>query len=291
MPRTRPWEVTDELWEHVQPLIPPAPSHAKGGRPRLSDRRAFEATVYVLRTGIQWNALPRELGANSTIHDRFQEWEQAGFFKALWQAGLSEYDDLVGIEWEWQAADGVMTKAPFGTAATGANPTDRGKRGTKRSLLTDGAGIPLALVVDGANRHDVKLRSRHPRWSRHQPTRANGRAATASVPGCRLRLHSSIQGTARAALPATRPQSGGRETRKRVHPWGSCSSLGCGTQSFLDQSLPPAPGAMGKESGELSGFSSSRLCPTYLCQDSGFRISFKSSMAQISSMINTCLDI
>ena len=146
MPRTRPWEVSDELWEQVRPLIPPAPSHAKGGRPRLDDRRAFEAIVYVLRTGIQWNALPRELGASSTVHDRFQEWEQAGFFKALWQAGLSEYDDLVGIQWEWHAA-------------TGANPTDRGKRGTKRSLLTDGAGIPLALVVDGANRHDVKLLS------------------------------------------------------------------------------------------------------------------------------------
>src|SRR5437763_12828041 len=52
-----------------------------------------------------------------------------------------------------------MTKAPFGNAATGANPTDRGKLGTKRSLLTDGAGIPLALVIDGANRHDVKLLS------------------------------------------------------------------------------------------------------------------------------------
>ena len=72
---------------------------------------------------------------------------------------LSEYDDLKGIQWEWQAVDGVMTKAPFAGAATGANPTDRGKQGTKRSLLTDGVGIPLALVVDGANRHDVKLLS------------------------------------------------------------------------------------------------------------------------------------
>jgi hypothetical protein len=35
MPRTRPWEVSDELWERVQPLIPPTPSHAKGGRPRF----------------------------------------------------------------------------------------------------------------------------------------------------------------------------------------------------------------------------------------------------------------
>jgi len=63
---------------------------------------------------------------------------------------------LQGIQWEWQAVDGVMTKAPFGKAATGANPTDRGKSGVKRSLLTDGAEIPLAIVIDGANHHDEK---------------------------------------------------------------------------------------------------------------------------------------
>ena len=58
--------------------------------------RPFCAIVYVLRTGIQWNALPKEAGASSTVHDRLQEWERAGFFRALWQAGLSEYDELVG---------------------------------------------------------------------------------------------------------------------------------------------------------------------------------------------------
>ena len=47
--------------------------------------------------------------------------------------------------------------APFGKGATGPNPTDRAKAGVKRSLLTDGSGIPLAMVVDGANRHDSKL--------------------------------------------------------------------------------------------------------------------------------------
>lgn len=83
MARTYPWKVSDAFWEHVKPLLPAAPSHAKGGRPRMDDRRAFEAIVYVLRTGIQWNALPKEPGASSTVHDRFQEWEQAGVFKAL----------------------------------------------------------------------------------------------------------------------------------------------------------------------------------------------------------------
>jgi putative transposase len=157
MARTKPWMVSEEFWEKVQPLIPAAPSHARGGRPRMSERKAFEAMIYVLRTGIQWNALPRELGASSTVHERFQEWERAGFFERLWQVGLAEYEEMEGVEWEWQALDGVMTKAPLGKDATGKNPTDRAKIGTKRSLLTDGAGIPLAVVVDGANRHDSKL--------------------------------------------------------------------------------------------------------------------------------------
>jgi putative transposase len=113
MARTRPWEVSDELWDRVKPLIPPAPSHAKGGRPRMDDRKAFEAIIYVLRTGLQWNALPAELGASSTVHDRFQEWEQAGFFLRLWQAGLNEYDEIEEIQWEWQSVDGAMTSRPF----------------------------------------------------------------------------------------------------------------------------------------------------------------------------------
>ena len=157
MTRTKPWTVSDEFWEKVEPLIPPAPSHAEGGRTRMDDRKAFGAMIYVLRTGIQWNALPREMGASSTVHDRYQEWERLGFFEELWRAGLAEYDELEGIEWEWQALDGVMTKAPLGRGATGKNPTDRAKMGTKRSILTDAVGIPLAVAVEGANRHDSRL--------------------------------------------------------------------------------------------------------------------------------------
>lgn len=53
MPRTKPWTVTDEFWERVEALVPQASSHARGGRPRMPDRKAFEAMIYVLRTGIQ----------------------------------------------------------------------------------------------------------------------------------------------------------------------------------------------------------------------------------------------
>ena len=80
----------------------------------MDDRRAMSAIFYVLRTGCQWNALPRSLGASSTVHDRFQEWRKADVFKRMWIDGLSVYDKKAGIDWKWQAMDGTITKAPLG---------------------------------------------------------------------------------------------------------------------------------------------------------------------------------
>jgi putative transposase len=80
----------------------------------MDDRKAMTAIFFILRTGIQWKALPRSLGAASTVHDRFQYWQQQGVFRRLWEAGLQAYDEAKGIEWTWQAVDGAMTKAPLG---------------------------------------------------------------------------------------------------------------------------------------------------------------------------------
>jgi len=108
------YQISDALWEKIEPLLPPPKPKKKPGRPRMDDRKAMTAIFYVLRTGCQWKALPRSLGASSTVHDRFQEWREAGLFERMWQAGVTMYDELKGIEWEWQAMDGAMTKAPLG---------------------------------------------------------------------------------------------------------------------------------------------------------------------------------
>ena len=63
---------------------------------------------------------------------------------------------MKGLDWEWFSMDGAMTKAPLGGERTGKNPTDRGKLGAKRSLLTDANEVPVGLAVEGANRHDKK---------------------------------------------------------------------------------------------------------------------------------------
>jgi len=108
------YQISDELWERIESLLPPPKPKKKSGRPRMDDRKAMSAIFYVLRTGCQWQALPRSLGASSTVHDRFQEWRDAGVFLRMWQAGLREYDEVKGLDWEWQAMDGAMTKAPLG---------------------------------------------------------------------------------------------------------------------------------------------------------------------------------
>lgn len=151
------FRLPDAIWEQTKALLPVEPPKPKGGRPRNDDRHMMDAIFYVLRTGIQWKALPRSLGASSSVHDRFQQWQQAGGFRAMWVAGLMAYDSATGIDWTWQALDGAMTKAPLGGPATGPNPTDRAKSGTKRCLLTEGQGVPMALTVAGANRHDMKM--------------------------------------------------------------------------------------------------------------------------------------
>lgn len=108
------WELPEAVWQRMEPLIPPRKSQA--GRPQTVDRkRITEGSFYVLRTGIQWQACPRErLGPPSTVYDYFRPWVTAGVFGHLWAEALSVYDDLKGLEWTWQSVDGAMPKAPLG---------------------------------------------------------------------------------------------------------------------------------------------------------------------------------
>lgn len=144
----------ESLWLAVEPLLPLRLTKTGVGRKPKSDRQMFYAIYYVLRTGIQWKALPRCLGAASTVHDRFQQWVQAGVFYKLWRHGILELHVEGKLNWTFQSIDGCQTKAPLGGQSTGANPTDRGKQGVKRHLLTETHGLPVGLVVTGANRHD-----------------------------------------------------------------------------------------------------------------------------------------
>lgn len=154
MPQKKPAiiRLRAELWDRFSVLIPVIQGR---GRKPSNDKGCFEALLYLLRISAHWSELPREYPPKSTVHDALKRWSRFDVLEPLWAETLLEFDDLKGLEWEWLSADGVMTKAPLGGEATGKNPTDRGKSGTKRHTLTEGQGIPIALLVSGANIPDV----------------------------------------------------------------------------------------------------------------------------------------
>ena len=135
------WEFSDEFWAIAESLLirkdrdlnktyKRAPG---GGRPPLDLRKVFAGILYVLRTGIQWKALPKEqFGASSSIHRYFSFWTEKWVFHKLWKKWLAEYDEMKGITWEWQSADGSMGKSPLGKEDVGPNPTDRGKKWSQK---------------------------------------------------------------------------------------------------------------------------------------------------------------
>jgi len=127
------WRLPDELWQRMKPLLPRYKENPLGGRPRIDLRKIADGIFYVLRTGCQWKAAPHEYASGSTLHRYFQEWTQLKVFYRLWKASLLEYDELQGIEWNWQSVDGAMTKSPLGGEKNRQKP-DRSRQAGHQAI-------------------------------------------------------------------------------------------------------------------------------------------------------------
>jgi len=117
----------------------------------------FDKLIQVLVLGAAYERIADSSCSATTIRRRRDEWIDAGVFEELEQLCLEAYDKIVGLDLNDLSVDGCLVKAPCGGEAAGKSPVDRGKQGTKRSLLTDATGIPLGCVVAPANRHDSPL--------------------------------------------------------------------------------------------------------------------------------------
>lgn len=151
-----PSSIIEPLWDQFAALLPEREvAHPLGcHRPRIADRVVFDKLIQVLVFGVAYAKIADSTCSATTIRDRRDEWIAAGVFDALEQAALEGYDRIVGLDLQAVAVDGCIVKAPCGGEAAGRSPVDRGKQGTKRSLMVDGDGIPIGCVVTGANRGD-----------------------------------------------------------------------------------------------------------------------------------------
>lgn len=150
----------DALWSRIEPLLP-RPKRRRfryPGRKPLTPRQALTGILFVLRTGLRWNDLPRELGCGSGSRCRryLAAWHTARVWGRLHALLLAELDDAGKIDWSRAAVDGSHVRALGGGGRTGRSPVDRGRKGSKHHAVVDAHGVPLAATTTAANVPDVK---------------------------------------------------------------------------------------------------------------------------------------
>lgn len=116
------WRCPDELWDLIRPILAELDPPHRGHRQRIDQRRALDGIIYRLRSGCQWNALPKEFGDDSSVHRTQQRWIARGVFDRIWELLLRACEELGGVDWAWQSVDGAMGKARFGGIMSGPTP-------------------------------------------------------------------------------------------------------------------------------------------------------------------------
>jgi putative transposase len=117
------WNCPDELWDKfVLPTLHERDPEPHTGRPRINQRKALDGIIYQMRSGCQWNHLPREFGDDASIHRTLQRWIACGVLERLWAKLVEACDELGAVQWVWQSADAALGKARFGGIVSAKTP-------------------------------------------------------------------------------------------------------------------------------------------------------------------------
>ena len=128
--------LTDELWDHVAPLLPPLPAQPKGGRPPVPHRAALTGILFVLRTGLPWEYLPAEMGCGSgmTCWRRLHAWQQAGVWANLHRVLLERLEAAGQLDWSRASLDSTSVPAKKGGLRRGQTPRTAASRAPSATL-------------------------------------------------------------------------------------------------------------------------------------------------------------
>lgn len=151
-------ETDDLLWSIIEAILLTFFPPAREGAPRTVEWRSiFDGIIFHARSGCAWKLLPATYGSDRTVRRWKRRWEDSGAMAAIHRELISESDKMGLIDWDNCVVDGSLVKARRGGDNVGESPVDRGKPGSKISVISDGNGLPLGAVVAGANIPDVSL--------------------------------------------------------------------------------------------------------------------------------------
>src|SRR5208283_5303301 len=148
------WELTDEQWEVVEPVLRPQRRADKRGRPWHDTRAGLHGVLWVLGTGAQWRDVPEKYPPFQTCHRRFQQWVRSGKLEECLRRLARHLHERGQLNLEEAFVDATFASAKKGASLSA--PTRRGK-GTKIVAIAAANSLPLAVSVQSASPAECQL--------------------------------------------------------------------------------------------------------------------------------------